>query len=64
LLPTFKCGRTRFAPFLCHAKRPEPHRFRVDAVRLSLQPSFDDGVSLGLLFGPAREGFGVLWGVR
>src|SRR4051812_48146269 len=49
--------------FLCHAKRPEPHRFRVDAVGLGLQPGFDDCVSLGLLFGPASEGFGALLGV-
>src|SRR3954471_2268176 len=56
-------NRARPAPFLCRAKRAEPHRFRVDAVGLSLQPGFDDCVSLGLLFGPASEGFGALLGV-
>src|SRR3954453_2227324 len=63
LRQSLKCDQTRPAPFLCRAKRAEPQRFRVDAVGLSLQPGFDDCVSLGLLFGPASEGFGVLLGV-
>jgi hypothetical protein len=36
--------------FLCHAKRAEPHGFRVDAVSLSLQPGFEGRLSLGGLF--------------
>jgi hypothetical protein len=50
--------------FLCHAKGTEPHGFRVDAVGFGLQPGFDDGIPLSLLFGPASEGFSALLGVR
>jgi hypothetical protein len=42
----------------CQAQGSQPHRFRLNAVRLSLPLSFESCISLGRLLGLAGHGFG------